>query len=532
MGSAGVPPPETKLKGMRHSIALSFALAGLTFASLGGVEAENPFLGIPRNVIGQHGPSEDVLKGLDLVGRTDLALPGKKALGNHGGLALIDDCAFVGRWHDYRGRNPIVIVDIADPAAPHAVGTVPGSTQTGGVTREIRGVQVGDTKLLIAMIFGQSTPNRVNNHLLFYGFPDQDCTKPSLLGSFDMRAFRGHEFFVWVDPSPAVGATPRVLVYVTAPVGVPNVMIVDASNSASPTLIGAYDAAQPLASLDEPAGTYLGNYAHSISVSPDGTEAYLSYWDGGVFTLDASAVAAAGGTLMAKGAMSIPFRHRDGEFGNIHSAVPITGTDHLVLGHEIYGSTDGCPYGAMRIIDKGSLDESPSILGDFKLDANEKTSCVDMPGAPTPILPGGAPKQTVDARNSLGQLIDGSFSMHNQTAVGTFVLASWYGAGLRIVDVSNPPLAEEVAFFVPKPNDDAPSFLDGPETSAPIWGAFGTSSDDWYVAMWSYPIVRDGLIYVSDMRNGLYILRPKAGTPLEAALSATAFAEGNSAVAS
>ncbi len=25
--------------------------------------------------------------------------------------------------------------------------------------------------------------------------------------------------------------------------------------------------------------------------------------------------------------------------------------------------------------------------------------------------------------------------------------------------------------------------------------------------MWSYPIIRDGLIYVIDIRNGLYILR-------------------------
>jgi hypothetical protein len=25
--------------------------------------------------------------------------------------------------------------------------------------------------------------------------------------------------------------------------------------------------------------------------------------------------------------------------------------------------------------------------------------------------------------------------------------------------------------------------------------------------MWSYPIIRDGLIYVVDIRNGLYVLR-------------------------
>jgi hypothetical protein len=46
------------------------------------------------------------------------------------------------------------------------------------------------------------------------------------------------------------------------------------------------------------------------------------------------------------------------------------------------------------------------------------------------------------------------------------------------------------------------------------------------VVMWSFPIVKDGLIYVVDVRNGLYILRytgPKAGE-----LDRISFLEGNS----
>jgi hypothetical protein len=44
--------------------------------------------------------------------------------------------------------------------------------------------------------------------------------------------------------------------------------------------------------------------------------------------------------------------------------------------------------------------------------------------------------------------------------------------------------------------------------------------------MWSYPIIKDGLIYVVDIRNGLYILRytgPRAGEVRE-----IEFLEGNS----
>jgi hypothetical protein len=46
------------------------------------------------------------------------------------------------------------------------------------------------------------------------------------------------------------------------------------------------------------------------------------------------------------------------------------------------------------------------------------------------------------------------------------------------------------------------------------------------VVMWSFPIVEDGLIYVVDVRNGLYILRytgPRAGE-----LDRISFLEGNS----
>jgi hypothetical protein len=46
------------------------------------------------------------------------------------------------------------------------------------------------------------------------------------------------------------------------------------------------------------------------------------------------------------------------------------------------------------------------------------------------------------------------------------------------------------------------------------------------VVMWSFPIVEDGLIYVIDLRNGLYVLRytgPRAGE-----VAGLSFLEGNS----
>jgi hypothetical protein len=44
--------------------------------------------------------------------------------------------------------------------------------------------------------------------------------------------------------------------------------------------------------------------------------------------------------------------------------------------------------------------------------------------------------------------------------------------------------------------------------------------------MWSYPIVNDGLIYVIDIRNGLYVLRYTGTRASE--VSSLRFLEGNS----
>jgi hypothetical protein len=44
--------------------------------------------------------------------------------------------------------------------------------------------------------------------------------------------------------------------------------------------------------------------------------------------------------------------------------------------------------------------------------------------------------------------------------------------------------------------------------------------------MWSYPIIKNGLIYVVDLRNGLYVLKYRG--PFEREVEDIGFLEGNS----
>jgi hypothetical protein len=46
------------------------------------------------------------------------------------------------------------------------------------------------------------------------------------------------------------------------------------------------------------------------------------------------------------------------------------------------------------------------------------------------------------------------------------------------------------------------------------------------VTIWSYPIISDGLIYVVDIRNGLYVLRYTGSGA--STVAGTSFLEGNS----
>jgi hypothetical protein len=93
-------------------------------------------------------------------------------------------------------------------------------------------------------------------------------------------------------------------------------------------------------------------------------------------------------------------------------------------------------------------------------------------------------------------------------------LDSWHSGGEQAIDVSDPGQPTQAGWFSPTPLASVaiedPALSRGPNK----------------VVMWSYPIVRDGLIYVADIRNGLYVLGytgPHAGE-----VDSLAFLEGNS----
>ncbi|MDQ3668944.1 MAG: hypothetical protein M3377_01475, partial [Actinomycetota bacterium] len=179
-----------------------------------------------------------------------------------------------------------------------------------------------------------------------------------------------------------------------------------------------------------------------------------------------------------------------------HSAVQVPGPRKpLVLTtDEVYGTftwhSFGCPWGWARLIDI-SDPAAPVVVGEYKI---KEDACPPKTPADEPFT---------------------SYSSHNPTVLGpSLALVTWHSGGLQAIDIGAPARPEQAGWFSPTPlpavATEDPALSRGPNK----------------VVMWSYPIVSDGLIYVIDIRNGLYVLRytgPHRGT-----VQGTRFFEGNS----
>jgi hypothetical protein len=95
--------------------------------------------------------------------------------------------------------------------------------------------------------------------------------------------------------------------------------------------------------------------------------------------------------------------------------------------------------------------------------------------------------------------------------VGDLAFVTWYSSGLQVFDVSNAPQPVRLGEFRPQAVE--------PGARDPQLGATSTMT-------WSYPIVRNGLVYVADINQGLYVLRYQG--PHQEQVAQVGFAEGNS----
>lgn len=173
-----------------------------------------------------------------------------------------------------------------------------------------------------------------------------------------------------------------------------------------------------------------------------------------------------------------------------HSAVKLFGKPYALITEEVYGE---CPWGWVHLLD--ITDETrPQFVAEYKLDPYNTVEHCDT--------------------ESPERYDFTSFASHNPTLSKNLAFITWHSGGLQAVSIENPTALTQVTEFVPVPlpsvGSEDPALSSGPDK----------------VVMWSYPIIKGGLIYVVDLRNGLYIL--KYHGPFEAEVAAIRFLEGSS----
>ncbi len=438
---------------------------------------------------------------LEIVGHSDLMARGMNAA-----PALAGDHAYIGSrtdgaFHDHAG---VLIVDVSDPAAPSVVGEIdrPEQALVGMTSREL--LAVPDKNLLIVLdiacsrdlhdcerssSFGATGGVEETDNLRFYDITDP--VDPQLIARHDLGSSpanpgaSAHEMFLWRDPADP----DRILLYMSTPSGPPALTVLDISDPSAVVTVATWDPELD-AGLDEPRGPTA--YLHSVSVSDDGRTALLSYAAAGVLLVDTSDIAdgAAEPELRLLHDQAARADWSPPEPAGVHSAVPVPGRDIAIATDEVYpqGYGAGCPWGWVHIIDT-SNPAAPEVVGEYKLPENGGSLCTAEAG----------PARV-------------TFTAHNTTATESLAFITWHAGGLQVIDTTEPAAPAQVGELRPTPV--ASVAVEDP--------ALGGEP----VIMWSYPIVRDGLIYVVDIRNGLYVLRYNG--PHREELEQLGFAEGNS----
>ena len=419
---------------------------------------------------------------------------GHEALENRGmnaALAVHGDYAYVGSrtdgGHAGQPQGGLMVVDISKPHKPELVTEEPLDPRPGESTRELRTWRSKD--LLIVLNTNCGVGDQLHHctqpsisSIRFYDISGENAEAPRLLHEL---AVDTHEFFLWADPRN------------------PERALIFAGNAASTCATRGGKPSCPFSVWDisgvpdgeAPTTLYSGPYPytrfppspqpvqkptgglHSLTVSNDGTRAYYALLTGGFAIVDTTEFA--NGSAFPQPRPITENASRPTWPGpGAHSAVKLWGRDWAWVSDEVYGSATGaghgCPWGWARMVDI-SAPQAPTVEAEYRLPENDASTCEDW-----------NPPRT-------------SYSAHNPTLTPSLAFSTWHSGGFQAVSLDDPRAPYKLAEFTPEPLDSV--MLEDPRLSSDP----DTGRNE-KVVMWSYAIVQDGLIYVVDLRNGLYVL--------------------------
>ena len=425
-------------------------------------------------------------------------------------IAVHDDYAYIGSrtdgGHEGQPHGGVMVVDVSKPSKPRLLGR-PFDANPGESSRELRVWRSQDVLIVLNTNCGvgptlhHCTQPSISN-IRFYDIARRNAARPRLLSQFDVDT---HEFFLWEDPADPE----RALIFAgnagstcavrggapSCPFSVWDISGVREGETPVTMYSGLYPYTRypaPPEPVERPTGGL-----HSLTVSNDGSRAYYALLTGGFAVVDVSGFAAG-----ATGAQPRPITDNAARptwpGPGAHSAVKLWGRDWAWVSDEVYGSATapghGCPWGWARMIDI-SDPQAPTVEADYRLPENDPSTCDEW-----------NPPRT-------------SYSAHNPTLTPRIAFSTWHSGGFQAVSVRNPRQPYRLAQFTPRPLDEV--MLEDPRLSSDP----DTGREE-KVVMWSYAVIQDGLIYVVDLRNGLYVLKYRGAFDKE--VRRIRFLDGNS----
>jgi hypothetical protein len=432
-----------------------------------------------------------------------LSQVGHEPLQNRGmnaAIAIHGNYAYIGSRTDGSHENPahggIMVVDISDPSNPELLNPdAPIDSNPGESSRELRVWQAQDILIVLNTNCGGEGAHQCQtpsiNNFRFYDISGANAADPQLIHQMDMST---HEFFLWADPTNpdralmyGGSAGNNFTVWDISPVRFGMAPIVLRSGGHGFSRFPPFPAPVQI-----PTGGL-----HSLSVRNDGTTAYFALLTGGFGVVDVSEFRD-GLPNPQPHTITINSERPHWPGPGTHSAIKLFEKDWVYVSDEVYGtatgSDHGCPWGWARMIDI-SDPERPTVEAEYRLPENDESTCAAF-----------NPPRT-------------SYSAHNPTQTRRMVLTTWHSGGFQVINVQHPRAPYQLAEFFPDPLDEV-SIEDPRLSSDPDTGR------NEKVVMWSYPIVKDGLIYVVDLRNGLYVLEYEGR--FENEIEHIRFLEGNS----
>ena len=438
---------------------------------------------------------------------------GHNALMNRGmnaAIAISGNYAYIGSRTDKHPGTPaggVMIVDISNPATPKLLGR-PFDPRSGESTRELRVWRSQHMLIVLNTNCGAGpalhlcTQQSISN-IRFYDIAGTNAKNPKLLNEFKVDT---HEFFLWEDPANpqralifAGNATSTCDIRGGAPSCPFSVWdISPVRNGGSPiTLFSGLHGytrypSDPLQPEEKPTGGL-----HSLTITNDGSRAYWALLTGGFAVVDVSDFAA-GATTPRPRLITANESRPVWPGPGAHSAIKLWSRNVVWVSDEVYGTITapghGCPWGWGRIVDV-SNPQAPTVQAEYRERENDPSTCATW-----------NPPRT-------------SYSAHNPTLTPHIAFSTWHSEGFEAVNLADPLHPTKLAQFLPTPLKQV-TFEDPRLSSDPDTGR------NEKVVMWSYAIVKDGLIYVVDLRNGLYVLRYRG--PFQDEVSRISFLEGNS----